>query len=57
MGTWTVLGIYVGVGLVFAILATVWSGWKRVPFSLFLTIILLWGYLVPHAIRKIIKGK
>lgn len=57
MGTESILGIYVAIGFFFAVGASIFSGHKRIPFTAFLTIVLLWAYFVPRAIGRLIKEK
>lgn len=55
MGTGTILGIYLGIGLGLAIFATVFSGHKRVRAAVFLFVALGWIFIAPPALYRAMK--
>jgi len=55
MGAATILGIYLGVGLAFAIFASIFSGHSNVRFAVFIWVVLGWLFIVPRAMHKALK--
>ena len=55
MGAGTILGIYLGIGLAFAIFASLFSGHDRVRLAVFAWVVLGWLFIVPRAMHKAIK--